>query len=515
MADIPGQSLPPRRWERGSRLMSMFKRILLTLLTLLLLLAVAVVANTLRQGSRQLAVPPAPPLAVNERGVAESLAASLRFKTVSSYEDPRLNADQFLGLHTLLQQRFPKAHAALKRELVGELSLLYIWPGADAKARPILLMAHQDVVPISPGTESTWQAPPFAGEIRNGFVWGRGAWDDKSQLIAQMEAVEMLLASGFQPRNTIYFSFGADEEVGGLRGALEIAKLLQARGVKLSFVIDEGLVITEGILPGLARPAALVGIAEKGYLSVALKVPAPAGHSSMPPGKGESAIALMSAALRRLDDQQFPASISGVAREMFETVAPEMAGFSRYALTNLWLFGPLVQAQLEKGASTNAMLRTTTALTVFNAGNKDNVIPGQADATVNFRLLPGDTSEDVMRHVKATVGSGRFDITAMPYSSEPSPVTPTGSDSYQLISRTIRSVFADTIVAPGLMIGATDSRHFTAISDHIYRFSPVRARAEDLPRFHGTDERISTGNLAELVRFYHQLLRNAASAPSP
>ncbi|MCY7318655.1 MAG: M20/M25/M40 family metallo-hydrolase, partial [Ramlibacter sp.] len=252
-----------------------------------------------------------------------------------------------------------------------------------------------------------------------------------------------------------------------------------------------------------------------GYLSVALKVPATPGHSSMPPPKGETAIAMMSDALRRLDDEQLPAAIRGVAREMFETVAPEMSGFNRFALTNLWLFGPLVQAQMEKGASTNAMLRTTTALTVFNAGNKDNVLPGQAEATVNFRLLPGDTREGVMQHVNSTVGNRRFEFTALPFSSDPSPVTPTRSESYQLISRTVRAQFPGTIVAPGLMIGATDSRHFTAISDHIYRFSPVRAKPQDLSRFHGTNERIAISNLAELVRFYHQLLRNAAIAPSP
>ncbi|MCY7319346.1 MAG: M20 family peptidase, partial [Ramlibacter sp.] len=419
----------------------MIKRILLSLLTVLLLLAAAVVINTLRQGSRQLEVSPAAPLAVDENGVAETLAASLRFKTVSSYDDPKLNADQFLAFHAYLQQRFPKTHAALKREVVGDLSLLYTWSGSDAKAMPILLMAHQDVVPIAPGTEATWQAVPFAGEVKDGFVWGRGAWDDKANLISQLEAVEMLLASGFKPRQTVYLAFGADEEVGGQRGAFEIAKLLQSRSVKLDFIIDEGLLITEGILPGLDKPAALIGIAEKGYLSVALKVPATPGHSSMPPPKGETAIAMMSDALRRLDDQQLPAAIRGVAREMFETVAPEMSGFNRFALTNLWLFGPLVQAQLEKGASTNAMLRTTTALTVFNAGNKDNVLPGQAEATVNFRLLPGDTREGVMQHVNSTVGNRRFEFTALPFSSDPSPVTPTRSESYQLISRTVRAQF--------------------------------------------------------------------------
>jgi carboxypeptidase PM20D1 len=491
----------------------MIKRILLVLLALLLLLTAAVAINTLRQGSRQLEVPAAPPLAIDENSVAGKLSGAIRFQTVSSHDDPNLNADEFRKLQAHLQQQFPRVHASLQREVVGGLSLLYTWPGTDLGARPIALMAHQDVVPIAPGTEAKWQAAPFSGEVKDGYVWGRGAWDDKGNLVAQLEAVEMLLASGFKPRQTVYLVFGADEEAGGLRGAAQIVKLLQDRKVRLDFVIDEGLLITEGIMPGMARPAALIGIAEKGYLSVVMKVPATPGHSSMPPPKGTSAIGMMSAALRRLDDEQLPGTIRGVAREMFETIAPEMGGFQRVALSNLWLFGPIVQAQLEKGASTNAMLRTTTALTIFNAGNKDNVIPGEAQATVNFRLLPGDTRESVMQHVKGKAGD-RFELIALPGSSEPSPVSPTGSASYQTINRTVRSLFPGTIVAPGLMIGATDSRHFTPISDHIYRFSPVRAKPEDLSRFHGTNERISVANLGELVRFYHQLLRNLnASAP--
>ncbi|MET0311884.1 MAG: M20 family peptidase [Burkholderiaceae bacterium] len=490
----------------------MIKRILLVLLALVGLLVAAVAVNTLRQGSRQLDVPPAPALAVDEKGAGERLAQTLRFKTISSYDDANLNAEEFRKLHAFLEQRYPKVHATLKREVVGGLSLLYTWPGTDAQAKPIMLMAHQDVVPIAPGTEKSWQAEPWSGELKDGFIWGRGAWDDKANLVSQLEAVEMLIGSGFKPRQTVYLAFGADEEVGGIRGAKEIVKLLESRSVKLDYVLDEGLLITEGVMPGLSRPAALVGIAEKGYLSVVLKIPATPGHSSMPPPKGTSAIAMMSAALRRIEDEQLPAGIRGVAKEMFETIAPEMSGFGRVALTNLWLFGPVVQGQLEKGASTNAMMRTTTALTVFNAGAKDNVLPGEAAATVNFRLLPGDSKAAVMEHVRQKAGSDRFELLALPGASEPSPVSPTQSASYQALNRTIREVFPGTLVAPGLMIGATDSRHFTGLSDHVYRFSPVRAKPEDLPRFHGTNERISTANLAELIRFYHQLLRNTAGA---
>lgn len=491
----------------------MLKRLLIGILGLVLLLVIAVAVKTLLlTPSRQVDVPPAAVLAVDGARVSESLAGAIRARTISSRDDANLSADQFKALHAWIEQRYPKLHATLKREVVGGLSLLYTWEGANNQAPAIVLMAHQDVVPIAPGTEKDWLVEPFAGTVKDGYVWGRGAWDDKANLIAQLEAIETLLTAGFKPPRTVYLAFGADEEVGGQRGAKAIAALLAERKVKVDFVIDEGLLITEGVLPGLKAPAAIVGIAEKGYMSVVLRVPATPGHSSMPPPKGTSAIAMMSAALKRVDDEQLPAGIRGVAREMFEAVAPEMSGLPRIAMSNLWLFGPLVQKQLEAGASTHAMLRTTTALTIVNAGNKENVLPGHAEATVNFRLLPGDTRESVLAHAKQTVNNDRFEVFALPGATEPSKVAPTSSASYRLIERTVRELFPGTVVAPGLMIGGTDSIHFEGIADHIYKFSPVRAKPEDLARFHGNNERIASANLVDLVRFYHQLLLNSAAA---
>ncbi|MGA0572620.1 M20 family peptidase [Variovorax sp. VNK109] len=485
----------------------MIKRVLSGLLALVVLLVVAVTVNTLRQGSRQIDVPAAPPLAVDEKAVAEKLAGAIRLQTVSSLTDPEANAAEFLKFHAYLQERFPRVHASLKRELVGGYALLYTWTGTDARAKPIALMAHHDVVPIEPGTEGKWKSSPFAGEIRDGFVWGRGAWDDKGNLIAQLEAIETLLAGGFQPKQTVYVISGADEEVSGLRGAKAIAALLKSRNVQLDFVLDEGLFIADGLMPGLTRPVAIIGIAEKGYISVVLKATGTPGHASAPPPPGNTAISRISAALRKLDEEQLPAAMKGVAREMFETMAPEMSGFQRVALSNLWLFGPIVQKQLEKSGSTNAMLRTTTALTIVQAGNKDNVIPGQAEAVVNFRIMPGETRQTVLAHVRSKVGEG-IEVTEMQGAVDPTGISPTEAAPYQTLNRTMRSLFPDVLVAPALYVAGSDSHHFTGLTDNIYRFSPVRVKPEDLPRLHGTDERIATANLAELVRFYHQLLRN-------
>ena len=414
----------------------------------------------------------------------------------------------------MLRTQFPRLHATLQRETVGGLSLLYTWPGKDPQAKAILLMAHQDVVPIAPGTEGDWQQPPFAGTVKDGYIWGRGSWDDKGNLLSQMEAVEALIASGWQPPRTIYLAYGADEEVGGHRGAAHIAALLGSRGVQLDFVLDEGLLVLDGVMPGLKQPAALIGVAEKGYMSVSLATSATPGHSSMPPQKGTAAIAMMAAALHALENHQMPAAIRGVAGEMFDVLAPEMGGFSRVALSNLWLFGPLVQKQLEAAGSTNAMLRTTTALTIVNAGNKDNVLPGRAEATVNFRILPGDTRAGVLEHVHQVVGAvapaQQFNATELPGGKEASKVAPTHSRQFTLLNQTIREVFPDALVAPGLMVAATDSVHYEPLSDHIFKFSPVRADSEDLKRFHGTNERLSVPGYADAIRFYQRLITQVA-----
>jgi len=344
--------------------------------------------------------------------------------------------------------------------------------------------------------------------VADGFVWGRGSWDDKGNLYAMLEAAEQMAKQGFRPKRTIYFAFGHDEEVSGLRGAKAMADLLAARRVRLQFVLDEGLLITDGILKGLPKPAALIGVAEKGYATLVLTARSTPGHSSMPPR--ETAIGMMSAALTLLESNRLPTRIRGTVSEMFDTLAPEMGGLNRVVLSNLWLFRPLLQRQLAQSGPTEAMIRTTTALTIFNAGDKDNVLPGNAEASVNFRLLPGDTQASVTDHVRRTVANDKIAIGDFEGNFDPPPVTGIASPSYRQLNQTIREVFPNVVVAPGLMIAATDSRHFAAVADNIFRFSPVRATSDDLKRFHGTTERLSISNYADMIRFYMRLMQTSA-----
>ncbi|WP_198969092.1 M20 family peptidase [Xylophilus sp. ASV27] len=490
----------------------MLKRISLGLLLAIVLLLAAVVLRTLATPSQQLAVAPAPRPDIDLQAAARRLSTAITFRTVSSLEDPAASLAEFDKLHVYLERQFPKVHATLKKEVVGQKALLYTWPGTDPNAPPIALMAHQDVVPIAPGTEAVWTVDPFAGEIRDGFVWGRGTLDNKSNLFAQMESVELLIGSGFKPKQTVYLVMGDDEEVSGLRGARPIAELLKSRNVRLDLVLDEGLLVLDGVLPGLSRPAALIGVAEKGYGTFFLSLDTAPGDSSMPPQ--HSAIGSMSAALARLEAHPMPGGIQGVAGQMFGALAPEMSGINRVMLSNLWLTEPLVRGQLEKSPSSNAMLRTTAALTIVRAGNKDNVLPGRAEAAVNFRILPGDTLASVEAHLRRQLANDDIKIKQYPGNSEPSPVSPTDSAGYRAIRQAVRQSFPDAVVAPGLMTAATDSRHFALVSDAVFRFSPFRVKGEDLARFHGTSERLAIANYGEMIGFYRQLLSNANAAPA-
>jgi carboxypeptidase PM20D1 len=482
-------------------------RTILFALAALALLAVVLGGHTLRMRSRQLRVAPAPVAPVDAEAAAARLAGAVRLRTIS-YETPSPESRAaLLELHRYLQSTFPHLHATLARETVNEYSLLYRWDGTDPAAPPAMLMAHQDVVPIAPGTESAWHAAPFGGEIRDGYVWGRGTWDDKGNLMAILEAVERLAAEGFRPRRTLYLAFGHDEENGGHDGAAAIAALLRSRGVHLGFVLDEGLIITEGIVPGLDPPAALIGVAEKGYATLKLTARATPGHSSMPASR--TAIGALAAALTRLERTPMHAAIRGTAAEMFDTLAPEMHGASRFLLTNRWLFGRLIEHQLLASPTTAALLRTTTAETIVRGGDKDNVLPGTAEAWVNFRLLPGDTVADVVTHVRRVVADPGIEIGVEPDASPASPVSATRGEGYRLVERSLRALESDVVVAPGLMLGASDSRHMRPIADGVYGFSPVRAQGADLARFHGTDERISVANYAALIGFYERLIRDS------
>ena len=443
-------------------------------------------------------------------GAADRLAGAVRIATISHAEPERFDASVFGALHAYLERSFPLTHRALRRETVGGHSLLYSWAGSEPALKPILIAGHMDVVPVEPGTESRWSQPPFAGRVEGGFVWGRGTIDNKSAVVGTLEAVEQLLAEGFRPRRTVLLAFGHDEEVGGTRGARAIAGLLEQRGVQLEMVVDEGGVIGEGLIPGVSAATALVGIAEKGFATVELIARGGGGHSSLPPM--ESPIGRLGAAIARLEEQQMPARLEEPTRRLFDRVGPMFPTGQRAAFANLWLTKPLVLRSLQRAPSTNAMVRTTTAVTVFQAGTKDNVLASEARAVINFRILQGDSIAGVLRHVRRVVADSAIEVKlAGAFSTEPSAVSSVDSPNYRTLERAIASEASDVVVAPFLVVVVADARHYAKLTGDIYRFLPLRLQSTDLARMHGTDERVAIEDYERAIRLYRRLIMDASN----
>jgi carboxypeptidase PM20D1 len=393
----------------------------------------------------------------------------------------------------------------MQLEVVGGHTLLYTWPGKDPARRPIVLMAHHDVVPVTPGTEGDWRHPPFDGVVADGAVWGRGTVDNKGSLVALFEAIEALAASGFTPAATVIVLSGHDEEVGG-RGAAAAAALLAARGVDAEFVLDEGLAVVADF-PLLGRPVALIGIAEKGYATLRITAPAKGGHSSAPPP--ETGVETLARAVLAITGQAFPLRFEGPAADMVRALAPEAGLGVRMAVANAWLFEPLLVRKIGATAAGAASLHTTIAPTMLRGSPKENVLPQDAAAWINYRIAPGQTSAEVMDRARAATRGLEVEMDWTNPPAEPSPVSSTSSRGWQWIAASAAAA-GDWPVAPGLVTATTDSRHLTGVSEDIYRFQPIVASVREFEMIHGTNEHMSLENLDRLTAFYARLIATAA-----
>lgn len=439
--------------------------------------------------------------------IAEHLAQAVRFPTISHQDPAQDDRSAFAALHAWLESTYPRVHKHFEREQLGTDALLYRWQGSDPAAKPVLFMAHQDVVPVEPGTEAGWTHPPFAGVIADGYVWGRGALDDKAMLIALFEACESLLAEGFVPARSVFLALGSDEEVGGNRGAKLMAAELARRAVRFEWVLDEGGAITRGVVPFVTRPVGTIAVGEKGYLSLELIAHAEGGHSSMPPTR--TAIGALARAITRLEQHPFEPHLSAPLREGFGALAGEVPFWPRLVLANLWLTEPLLAWAVARSTPVSrSSVRTTIAPTIIDAGVKDNVLPATARAVVNFRIQPGESIAGVIEHTRASIDDPRIEIrTVADTAKEPVPLSDTRARSYLQLRAAVEELWPDAVMIPTVVNGGTDARHMQAVSDAVYHFAPWTLEAADLKRIHGTDERVQVEQLGRGVELFRELLR--------
>lgn len=494
----------------------MLKRIFAGLAGLLVLLAAILIGRTLMVPVLDVEAA-GEAASIDAERAAQHLAEAVRFETISHQRgadpaDVARSDAAFTGFRSWMDRTYPAFAGATTREIVGGHTLFYTWEGSDAALDPVLIMSHIDVVPIAPGTEDQWEHPPFSGTIADGYVWGRGTIDNKGSLVAMVEAAELLAARGFRPVRTVMFAFGHDEEIGGPNGNKALAELLQARGTRLHWVKDEGGVIGHGLLPGVTAPVAMIGVAEKGSISLDIVAYSRGGHSSMPSPAAQTAIGRLARALERIGDAPFTSRVDGATRGMIEGLAQAAPFTQRMVYANLWLFEPVVRSVMEKSPTSAAQIHTTIAPTIIEGGNKENVLPSEARAVVNFRIHPRDNAEKIIAHVRAAIDDPEVKVEPLPGVREASQVSNIEGNGYKLLTRVIGESFPGTITAPYLVVGGTDSRHYLPITDNVFRFIPIRMGPDDMARFHGTNERVSVANMGEAVAFYVRLLETMETA---
>jgi carboxypeptidase PM20D1 len=453
-------------------------------------------------------VPDTSAYVIDVNAAAERLGQAIRFPTVSLAAETDDRAP-FQNLHVWMSQTYPAFHAATKREAFGEFSLMYTWAGSDPGQPPIVLTAHMDVVPVPEDTLDAWGANPFGGAIAEGYISGRGSIDDKGSLVALLEAAEYLAAQGRQPTRTIIFAFGHDEEIGGDNGAVLMAAALAERGVRAWFVLDEGSAALDPH-PLTGRPAAMIALAERGFATMRVRAVGQPGHSSMPPH--ETAVSRAAEAVDRIHAMPIRRGLEGgPVLDMMRALSPELSLTTRMAVSNEWLFGPMLRQRMDGDRAARALMGTSVAPTMINGGVRPNVMPAEVEAMINFRLHPRDTSAEILERARAATAD--IEGVTLDWAEPPLEATSVASatsSSYALIAALTGAALQDMPVAPGLMLAGADARHYEGVAENVYRFQPVLFTPHDLEGIHGLNERLSIANLDRMIRFYIGLMEAGA-----
>ena len=444
---------------------------------------------------------------IDEYAVVERLSKAIQIPTVSKDDPAEVDPQPFIAFHHFLKENYPQVHANAELKKINDYSLIYKFIGTNSSLKPILLMGHMDVVSVDDITAKKWTYPPFSGTVADNMVWGRGALDDKSTVMALMEAMELTLAKGEKLQRTVYFSFGHDEEVGGKQGAAQIAKYFAEQDISFEFVLDEGgVILDKGMMPNVDKQVAIIGVAEKGFVNIRLVVDQVGGHSSQPPENTGPGV--LAQAIVKLEENKFPADLS-FTNMTFDKIGYYTDFTSKLAMSNQWLFAPIIENVMLGNPKTAASIRTTTAVTMLSGSSKSNILPTTATAVVNFRIMPGQTYETVAKYVQQIINDPRVKLEIF-MENNPSPVSKTDNYGYQLLEQTIREFDDDILVAPYMVQGGTDAKYFYPLSSAIYRFIMVKLSNELLASIHGIDERIVISNYILGVQFFHQIIKKSA-----
>ena len=442
------------------------------------------------------------PVFVNGEKAVHDLAEMIKCKTISNRDASLDDQAEFDKFEALLPELFPAVYSKCAFEKVGTRGLLLRWKGKSPDA-PSVFMSHYDVVSVE---EKDWEKPAFDGVVDNGVLWGRGTIDTKGTLNGILQAAESLINEGFVPKNDIYFAFGGNEEVNG-DGSYGIVQLFKERGITPGLVIDEGGAVCTGVFPGVTSPIALIGIAEKGMVNVEYTVKGGGGHSSSPKAGGP--VSRLSSACLNVEKASFDYVLSAPTKQMFDLVGRHSTFLYRVLFANLWCFGPVLSLYSKlSGGEMNAIVRTTTAFTQMEGSKGVNVIPPVAKMASNHRIIPGETVESTVAHIKKAVKDKNVEVSVI-NGNDPSVISRTECEAYDRVRSSVAETWQDAIVTPYLMVAGSDSRHWGEISDKVYRFSAMALTKEERGYIHGNNERIPFATISRAVEFFERLMRKS------
>lgn len=484
--------------------MKILKKVLLSFGFLFLFILLISLAKTIFNTPYDLKSVEVPQIGIQEDAV-DRLSESIRFETLGQEEGKYFVV--FGEFINFLKKCFPEVFEKLKVKIFNEYTLLIELTGKDQTLSPGMLMGHYDVVPIE--NRNQWKQPPFSGKVVDGEVWGRGAIDNKSTIMAFFEVLSMLIKNNIRPERTLYFAINHDEEIGGIYGAKAIASYFKQKGIILEYTLDEGSLVVKSGYPGIKdKSVALIGIAEKGFMTLELTVKMKeTGHSSMPPL--ESSISILARSIDRLRQNPFPLKFHFAVKEMFSATSPHMDFGFKFLFSNLWWSGAIIKNVFNQKAQTRAMVHTTMVPTVIKGGIKENVLPAKASVLVNFRIIPGETSDQVINRVRSVINDEQVQISKYKPEDihESSPFSDIESQFYSMLKTEVHHHFKHTVVAPSLVVTATDSRHVKQIAKDSYRFMPIELGIDQTKQIHGMNERISVKTYKKMISFYYNLIQ--------
>ncbi|HRX58070.1 MAG TPA: M20 family peptidase [Eubacteriales bacterium] len=473
----------------------------LALLALVVAFFAVILIRALRFRPKESAQAKPTEAAVDGQKAIDDLAEMIRCKTVSSYDESKIDWAEFKKFRELLKKLYPTVFEKCGYEEIGKSGVLFTLQGKSAD-KPSVFMAHYDVVPVN---EEGWSKPAFEAVIEDGVLWGRGTLDTKCTLLGVLESAETLLKDGFVPENDMYFAFAGDEEVAGKTQPL-IVETLRQRGIVPAIVVDEGGAVVDGIFPGVQQSCALIGIAEKGMLDAQFVIEGAGGHASAPPP--HTGIGRLARAVCRVEDKPFTRVLSKPVAEMFDTLGRHSSFLYRVIFANLWCFLPLLDSLCKKtGGELNAMMRTTCAFTMAEGSKTTNVLPPRAAMVANLRLITGATCDETITALQERVGDPDVKVSKI-HGMDPSKCSQTQGYGWEKLKTAISETWPEALISPYLMVACSDSRHYCAISDNVYRFSAMALSKEERSCIHGHNERIPLDKIVKTVQFYVRLMRS-------